>query len=118
MGISIQDILESAEMRTEFLRILRTLAIRALNNTQILILRKLQMEYVKERINSDENGKSLNAILEDIGRRHRKSLSTLKMNAKILKELGLIEYGEKHQRKPVRLTDMGMAILELLEVIE
>ncbi len=65
------------------------------------------------------NGKhrSLNALLEEISRDTRKPISTLKLNARILKELGLIDYGEKNSPKPVELTEHGELVLRILGVI-
>lgn len=83
--------------------VLRKLLLRALNENQRLILESI-------------NGKhrSLNALLEELSRKKRKPLSTLKLNARILKELGLIEYGTKDDPKPVRLTEEGKLVLTIL----
>lgn len=78
-----------------------------MNENQLLILRSI-------------NGKhrSLNALLEEISRETKKPISTLKLNAKILKELGLIDYGERSNPKPVELTKHGQLVLKILEVVE
>jgi len=123
MGAALEGILNSPERKLEFLSSLRRIALRALNDTQLLILRRLEKEIILQS-SHEGNGKrgkrnakkSLNAILQEIARRHGKSISTLKMNAKILRELGLIDYGDREERKPVELTSMGRAILEILEV--
>ncbi len=91
----------------EELSVFRKLFLRALNENQLLILRSI-------------NGKhrSLNALLEEISRETKKPISTLKLNAKILKELGLIDYGERSNPKPVELTKHGQLVLKILEVVE
>ncbi|ALM74442.1 hypothetical protein TBCH5v1_0474 [Thermococcus barophilus] len=78
-----------------------------MNENQMLILRSI-------------NGKhrSLNALLEEISKDTKKPISTLKLNARILKELGLIDYGEKNNPKPVELTKHGKLVLKILEVVE
>ncbi|ASJ16263.1 MULTISPECIES: hypothetical protein [Thermococcaceae] len=83
--------------------VLRKLLLRALNENQRLILQSI-------------NGKhrSLNALLEELSRKERKPLSTLKLNARILKELGLIDYGTKENPRPVTLTEEGKLILRIL----
>ena len=87
--------------------VIRKLILRALNENQRLILRSV-------------NGKhrSLNSLLEELSRRENRPLSTLKLNARILKELGLIDYGTKNDPRPVRLTEHGMLVLSILEVGE
>ncbi|WP_461864120.1 hypothetical protein [Thermococcus sp.] len=85
--------------------VIRRLILRALNENQQLILRSI-------------NGKhrSLNALLEELSRKENKPLSTLKLNARILKELGLIDYGTKDAPRPVRLTEYGMIVRTILKV--
>ncbi|WP_193385911.1 hypothetical protein [Thermococcus barophilus] len=94
-------------MEKEELAVFRKLFLRALNENQMLILRSI-------------NGKhrSLNALLEEISKDTKKPISTLKLNARILKELGLIDYGEKNNPKPVELTKHGKLVLKILEVVE
>lgn len=85
--------------------VIRKLVLRALNENQRLILRSINGRH-----------RSLNSLLEELSRKERKALSTLKLNARILKELGLIDYGTKENPRPVRLTEHGRMILSLLEV--
>ncbi|MBO8173765.1 MAG: hypothetical protein H0Z18_00750 [Thermococcus sp.] len=87
--------------------VFRKLFLRALNENQLLILRSI-------------NGKhhSLNALLEELSRETKKPISTLKLNAKILKDLGLIDYGKKDNPKPVELTKHGKLVLKILGVVE
>ncbi len=41
-------------------------------------------------------------------------LSTLKLNARILRELRLISYGSIHNRKSARLEDLGSFVMGLV----
>jgi len=85
--------------------VMRKLILRALNENQRLILRSI-----------DGRHRSLNSLLEELSRRKRKPISTLKLNARILKELGLIDYGTKDDPRPVRLTEHGLLVLSILGV--
>ncbi|MDK2914146.1 MAG: hypothetical protein PWQ79_1061 [Thermococcaceae archaeon] len=85
--------------------IIRKLVLRALNENQRLILRSINGRH-----------RSLNSLLRELSRKERKAISTLKLNARILKELGLIDYGTKGDPRPVTLTEHGKMILSLLEV--
>nr|WP_048055076.1 MULTISPECIES: hypothetical protein [unclassified Thermococcus] len=87
--------------------VIRKLVLRALNENQRLILRSVNGRH-----------RSLNALLEELSRKEKKPISTLKLNAKILKDLGLIDYGTRDDPKPVRLTEHGFFVLNLLEVDE
>ncbi|WP_010885780.1 hypothetical protein [Pyrococcus horikoshii] len=91
-------------MEVPSLKVLKKLLFRALNENQRLILRNINGNY-----------RSLNVFLEDLSRRTSKPISTLKLNARILKELGLIDYGTRDRPKPVKLTEEGKVILMLLE---
>ncbi len=87
--------------------VIKRLILRALNENQQLILRSINGRH-----------RSLNAFLEDLSRKERKPLSTLKLNARILKELGLIDYGTKDNPRPVQLTEHGKLVLAILGVDE
>ena len=91
-------------MEVPSLKVLKNLLFRALNENQRLILRNINGNY-----------RSLNVFLEDLSRRTSKPISTLKLNARILKELGLIDYVTRDRPKPVKLTEEGKVILMLLE---
>ena len=84
---------------------IKKLILRALNENQRLILRSINGRH-----------RSLNSLLEEISRREKRPISTLKLNARILKELGLIDYGTKDNPRPVRLTEYGLLVLSILEV--
>ncbi len=80
---------------------MRLLLGRALNANQSLILSEIHG-------NSD---KTITGTLNRISRARGISLSTLKLNAKILRELGLISYSEFHTAE---LTEFGKIILKIL----
>ncbi|MFW6040962.1 MAG: hypothetical protein ACOC85_03915 [Thermoplasmatota archaeon] len=82
----------------------RQLFLRALNDNQIFLLK-----------NIDGENKSLTSFLEDITEGSDKALSTLKMNARILKNLELITYGKRTDPEPVRLTKHGEVVLDFLQ---
>ncbi|AEC51242.1 hypothetical protein PNA2_0324 [Pyrococcus sp. NA2] len=86
------------------LEILRKLIFRALNENQRLILKHVNGKH-----------KSLNALLEELSKKEKKPISTLKLNARILKELGLIDYGTREDPRPVRLTEGGKLVLSILD---
>ena len=85
--------------------VIRKLILRALNENQRLILRSI-----------DGRHRSLNSLLEELSRREKRPISTLKLNARILKDLGLIDYGTKEDPRPVRLTEHGLLVLSILGV--
>ena len=76
-----------------------------MNENQRLILRGINGRH-----------RSLNSLLEELSRREKRPLSTLKLNARILKELGLIDYGTRDDPRPVRLTEEGLLVLRILGV--
>jgi len=62
--------------------VLRRVLLRALNENQVLILLHA----------SGSRGRSPTSLLREISAEHRVPLSTLKLNARILRELGLLDY--------------------------
>ena len=80
------------------------LFLRALNDNQIFLLKHI-----------DGESRSLNSFLREITDTSERSLSTLKLNARILKDLELIDYGSKTDPEPVRLTEAGEEVLWILE---
>ena len=84
---------------------MRILLVRALNKNQILILS--QVENIKNE--------SITRILNRIFFSHGISLSTLKLNAKILKDLNLISFGNNSHFQAAKLTDFGQFIVEIIE---
>lgn len=85
-------------------QVYRDLFLRALNDNQIFLLKNID----------GENG-SLNSFLREITRDSDRSLSTLKLNARILKDLRLITYGSRKDPQPVELTEHGEVVLEFLQ---
>lgn len=77
---------------------LKPLLLKALNNNQVLIL-------------SMVDGSSATNLLKGLSEEHRIPLSTLKLNAKILKGLGLIAYQESRH---LELTDAGCLVLKII----
>lgn len=88
-------------------QVYRDLFLRALNDNQIFLLK-----------NIDGESDSLNSFLREITKDSDRSLSTLKLNAKILKDLELITYGSKRDPQPVELTEHGEVVLEFLQTRE
>lgn len=78
--------------------------LRAVNKNQVLILNQLE-------INSFG---SISSTLGKISRKFDVPISTLKLNAKILKELKLIDFGDSEGFKEAELTEMGKFILEIV----
>jgi hypothetical protein len=77
---------------------LKVVVLRALNNNQILIL-------------SNANGLSgITALLQDLSDRYKIPLSTLKLNAQILKKLGLISFNGS----PAELTESGELMIKII----
>ena len=84
-------------------KVLQKLLLRALNRNQRLILRSIDGERY-----------SLNALLEKLSKREGTSVSTLKLNARILREIGLIDYGSREKPRPVSLTKHGKIVLHIV----
>ncbi len=89
----------------EHVEVLRNLFLRALNRNQRFLL---------ENINGDK--RSLNELLNHLCDLHRIPVSTLKLNARILKDLYLIDYGCKYDPLPVTLTSYGEMIRDIIRV--
>jgi hypothetical protein len=78
---------------------LKKLLARALNKNQILILTEIR----------DNSLKSITSILTSLSKKSDVPLSTLKMNAKILRQLGLIEFNSC-----ACLTEFGKFIIQTM----
>lgn len=83
---------------------LRRLLLRTLNDNQLLILSNLA-----------ERGGSLTSLLNNLSREEGVPLSTLKLNARILRELNLISYGSSIERKKAELKPLGTFVLKLID---
>ncbi|MFW6041172.1 MAG: hypothetical protein ACOC85_04990 [Thermoplasmatota archaeon] len=77
-----------------------------MNDNQLFLLKHIDSSY-----------RSLNSFLRHLSNQYEKPLSTLKRNAKILKELNLINYGDKNMPSPVELTTDGEIVLWILDQI-
>ena len=78
--------------------------LRTLNQNQVLVLKAV----------ADRN-QSLTSLLKQLSEDHGVPLSTLKLNARILRELNMISYGSIRKRKSVSLEDLGRFIFGLLD---
>lgn len=83
---------------------LRRLLLRALNDNQVLILSNIGGG--EERVSR---------ILQRISETRGVPLSTLKLNAKILRELRLIRYGTLVEPDEAELTPLGKSVLGILD---
>jgi hypothetical protein len=83
---------------------LRRLLLRALNENQILILS-----------NIGGKGERVSRILQRISDSRGVPLSTLKLNAKILRELRLIHYGTLSEPDEAKLTPLGGTVLGVVD---
>ena len=83
---------------------LRLLLLRTLNKNQILIL---------SRIKNTKN-ESITKILNNISIFHKIPLSTLKLNAKILKKLNLATFGNNSHYQTAKLTYFGNFVFEII----
>ena len=81
---------------------------KALNRNQKLILSS-----ISRNLNCTASA-FLKKLSEDTGI----PLSTLKLNLKILREEGLVEYGRAGEPRPIKLTEVGKVVLEMLECHE
>jgi hypothetical protein len=80
------------------------LILRTLNDNQILVLKAVA-----------ERRQSLTSLLRQLSMDHGVPLSTLKLNARILRELNLISYGSLTQRKVARLESLGRFVYRVID---
>ena len=90
-------------MLEEQKEILKKVLLRAVNRNQILILSHI-----------DNTSASMTFVLKAISKQFNVPLSTLKLNARILKDLGLITYGNTSDFRKPRLTDTGNFVLKII----
>ena len=83
---------------------LKKLLVKGLTKNQILILYKV----------SNNGDNTITAIIYDIYKKQKIPISTLKLNAKMLKDFGLISYGSTKEPKTAELTELGMFLIEVL----
>ena len=82
---------------------LRRLILRTLNDNQLLILTSIASQR-----------RSLTSLLKDLSETRGIPLSTLKLNARILRELNLISYGSIREKKTAEVEKLGSFVLKLL----
>ena len=78
--------------------------LRTLNDNQVLVLKAVA-----------ERRQSLTSLLRQLSMDHGVPLSTLKLNARILRELNLISYGSLTHRKAARLENLGRFIYRVID---
>ncbi len=83
---------------------LRPVLLRALNKNQLLIL---------SEINENEN-ETITNLLKRISKKQKIPLSTLKLNARILKNLGLIDFGANSHAQAAEITELGQDIFSII----
>jgi len=79
------------------------LILRTLNQNQVIVLNAVA-----------GNDQPLTSLLKQLSEDHGVPLSTLKLNARILRELKLISYGSIRDKKAARLEDLGRFVFGLL----
>jgi hypothetical protein len=82
---------------------LRRLILRTLNDNQLLILASIASQR-----------RSLTSLLKDLSEAREIPLSTLKLNARILRELNLISYGSTREKRLAEVEKLGSFVLRLL----
>jgi hypothetical protein len=82
---------------------LRVLILRTLNDNQLLVLNAVA-----------DREQSLTSLLKQLSQEYQIPLSTLKLNARILRELNLISYGSIRDKRTAQLESLGSFILRLL----
>jgi hypothetical protein len=80
------------------------LILRTLNQNQVLVLKAV----------ADRN-QSLTSLLKQLSEDHGVPLSTLKLNARILRELNMISYGSIRRRRSASLEDLGRFVFGLID---
>ena len=86
---------------------LRRLLLRTLNNNQLLILSRVA-----------SNNRPLTGLLVSLSRETGIPLSTLKANARILRELNLISYGSVGEKRQAEVEPVGSLVLRLMDAPE
>ncbi len=83
---------------------MRPLLARAINKNQLLILSQVNFA----------SGESISSLLNHMSKELKIPLSTLKLNASILKTLNLITFGDSVDFRPVEITATGRFVLEVV----
>lgn len=82
---------------------LRNLILRTLNDNQLLILTSVSRRRA-----------TMTSLLRALSEEEGIPLSTLKLNARILRELNLISYGSRRERRCAKVESLGDLVLRLL----
>lgn len=61
-----------------------------------------------------EKDKTLTSLLKQLSEDYGVPLSTLKLNARILRDLNLISYGSIHNRQTAQLERLGKFVIRIL----
>jgi hypothetical protein len=80
------------------------LILRSLNDNQRLILKTIA-----------KNDDTLTSQLTDLSISHEIPLSTLKLNARILRDMNLISYGTIKNKKNARIETLGELVIKITE---
>lgn len=83
---------------------LRRLLLRTLNDNQLLILNSVA-----------SNSQPLTGLLNKLSQETGTPLSTLKLNARILRKFNLISYGSVRERRFAEVEPVGALVLRLME---
>jgi hypothetical protein len=59
--------------------------------------------------------RSLTSIVRELNESHSVPLSTLKLNARILREFNLISYGERRRGAKAEILPLGRFVLKLIQ---
>ena len=86
---------------------LRRLLLRTLNDNQLLILNRVA-----------SNSQPLTGLLNKLSQEMGIPLSTLKLNARVLRKFNLISYGSVRERRLAEVEPVGTLILRLMEADE
>jgi hypothetical protein len=86
---------------------LRRLLLRTLNDNQLLILNRVA-----------SNSQPMTGLLSKLSQETGIPLSTLKLNARILREFNLISYGSVRERRLAEVEPVGVLVLRLMEADE
>lgn len=79
---------------------MRKVLVRAINKNQLLLLKEIAASH-----------ETISSLVRRLSREKGTSVSALKANAKVLKELGVIEYGNSSS---ARLTGFGRFVLKII----
>ena len=101
-GIIASDGCASTPISTSGVTDLRKLILRTLNDNQLLVLNSVS-----------EREQSLTSLLKRLSEDYGVPLSTLKLNARILRELNLISYGSIRDKRSAQLEPLGSFVMKL-----